>query len=138
MAASLQGKSIIVTGGASGIGRATAILFAREGAKVTIADVDEDGSRETLGLIEAEGGEAQFIRTDVSREDEVRSMVDLAEATYGALHGAANVAAIAHAAKVTAELSLEDWNRVIAVDLTGAFLCVKHQARAMLRAGGGS
>lgn len=135
---SLEGKSVVVTGAGSGIGRATAILFAEAGCKVTLADLNEAGCHETLATITAAGGIGQVIRTDVSKEADVKAMVDKAVAAYGRLDGAGNCAAVASANKPVSELSLEEWNHCISIDLTGTFLCVKHQAAAMLKTGSGS
>ncbi|WP_319798850.1 SDR family NAD(P)-dependent oxidoreductase [Nitrobacter sp.] len=134
----LAGKSIIVTGGGSGIGRSTALLIAQDGAKVTVADKSEDATRETASLIEASGGIAVGIRCDVTEEAEVQAMVQKALASFGQLHGAANVAGRPSHSLGLHELSREQWDNCIAVNLTGAFLCLKHQIPPMIEAGGGS
>lgn len=133
----LKGKVAIVTGGASGIGRATAILFAREGAKVVIADYNPKGGQETLEMIKDEGGEAIFIETDVSKPEDVERMVEETIEVYGRLDILFNNAGIAETAKVT-EASLDHWERVLAVNLRGVFLGCKYAIPKMIDNGGGS
>jgi 2,5-dichloro-2,5-cyclohexadiene-1,4-diol dehydrogenase 1 len=134
----LKGKSVIVTGGASGIGRSAALMLAEAGCLVTIGDLNEAGSAETVATINAQGGQAQWIRADVSIEAEAKTLVDLAVTCYGHLYGACNVAAVAAASIPLCELTLEQWNRVIGINLTAPFLCLKYQVPAMLASGGGS
>jgi 2,5-dichloro-2,5-cyclohexadiene-1,4-diol dehydrogenase 1 len=134
----LAGKSIIVTGGGSGIGRATAVLLGQAGSYVTVADKNSAAAQETVSLIEQAGGRAQAISADVSVEADVELMVERAISAYGPLYGAANVAGAPNSGKSLAELTLEQWQRVIGINLTGMFLCVKHEIRAMLRFGGGA
>jgi 2,5-dichloro-2,5-cyclohexadiene-1,4-diol dehydrogenase 1 len=132
-------KSIIVTGGASGIGKAAALLLAKEGHRVTIADLAEAGGQETVASINASGsGRAQFVKTDVADPENVRNMVDRAVDAYGHLDGAINAAGIETTGKLLHELSLNEWNRNVGVNLTGMFLCVKFQVAAMLTGNGGS
>ena len=139
----LDGKAAIVTGGASGIGRATALAFAREGARVLVQDRAEAGAQETVGLINAAGGQAVSIGGDVTSEADVAAMVHKALAGFGRIDCAFNNAGIAPTAvgpapQRTHELSLESWNRLIDINLTGVFLCIKHQVPAMLAQGGGA
>jgi NAD(P)-dependent dehydrogenase (short-subunit alcohol dehydrogenase family) len=134
----LQGKVGIVTGAGNGIGRATARLFAREGARVCVADWDLESARETVSLIEAEGGEALCVEADVSQESEVASMVEQTVAHFGALHCASNNAALGAGFHPLTELDRERWDRCLAVTLTGVWLCLKYEIPAMLAAGGGS
>ncbi len=139
----LQGKSAIVTGGGSGIGRATAIALAREGARVLVQDRAENGAQETVGLVNAAGGQAISIGGDVTVEADVQAMVDLAVTTFGRLDVAFNNAGISPAAagptmQRTHELSLASWSKVIDVNLTGVFLCMKYQIPHMLAGGGGA
>jgi NAD(P)-dependent dehydrogenase (short-subunit alcohol dehydrogenase family) len=134
----LQGKVAIVTGASSGIGRATALAFAREGVKVVVSDVNVTGGEETVRLIKAQGGEAIFVKCDVSQEDEVKALVETTLTTYGRLDFACNNAGIGGDLAPTADYSLEAWNRVIGINLTGVFLCMKYEIPAMLRQGGGA
>jgi NAD(P)-dependent dehydrogenase (short-subunit alcohol dehydrogenase family) len=138
MSGQFQGRVALVTGGASGIGRATALAFAREGARVVVADVAEDGGAETVRLIAAAGGEASYARCDVARAAEVAALLDNAVAAYGRLDCAANIAGIEGALAPTAEYAEEEWNRVLAVNLTGVWLCLKHEIPRMLAHGGGA
>ena len=133
----LEGKAALVTGGGSGLGRASAIALARAGATVTVADVDEQGGKETAGLVfEEAGGDADFVRADVTRADEVEAMVDKAVARWGRLDCALNNAGTTGVSAPTADYTLEDWNRAIALNLTGVFLCLKYEIPAMLERGG--
>jgi NAD(P)-dependent dehydrogenase (short-subunit alcohol dehydrogenase family) len=138
MSGQVQGRVALVTGGASGIGRATALAFAREGMRVVMADVAEDGGAETVRLAAAAGGEASFARCDVTRAAEVAALVDRVVATYGRLDCAANIAGIEGALALTAEYPEAEWNRVLAVNLTGVWLCLKYEIPHMLAHGGGS
>ncbi|MFC2046094.1 SDR family NAD(P)-dependent oxidoreductase [Chloroflexota bacterium] len=133
----LSGKATVITGAASGIGRATALLFAREGAKVVVADVDEVGGRQTVDEIGGHGGTALFAATDVTVADDVERMVSLAVETHGRLDVLFNNAGIGHRLPVH-ECSEEDWDRVIAINLKGVFLGCKYAVRAMMRQGGGT
>ncbi len=137
MADMLKGKVAIVTGGASGIGRATAILFARESAKVVVADYNPEGGQETLAVIKVEGGEANFIETDVSKPEDVERMVEETVRSYGRLDILFNNAGVGETAKVT-EASLDHWERVLAINLRGVFLGCKYAIPKMIESGGGS
>ncbi len=134
----LNGKVAVVTGGSSGIGRATALGFAREGARVVIADMNIDGSRETVRMIEEQGGEACFIPCDVSIPADVEAMVNKTVETYGSLDCAFNNAGIEGSSASIADCSMEAWNRVIGVNLTGVFICMKYEIEQMLKQGGGA
>jgi NAD(P)-dependent dehydrogenase (short-subunit alcohol dehydrogenase family) len=129
-------KIAIVTGGATGIGRATSILFARHGAKVVIGDVNAEGAK-TAELIKSDGGEALFVKTDVRKAEQVQNLVATTVKTYGALHYAFNNAGILPDAAPLAELEEASFDEVIAVDLKGVFLCMKYEIRHMLESGGG-
>jgi 2,5-dichloro-2,5-cyclohexadiene-1,4-diol dehydrogenase 1 len=136
--AGISGRSIIVTGGSSGIGEAAVRLFAENGALLTVADIDAERGKALVQQLSELGQRAQFIRTDISREEDVKAMVAAAEAAYGRLDGAFNNAAIPNAGKRLAELTLDEFNRVFAVNVAGTFLCLKHELPAMMRAGGGA
>jgi NAD(P)-dependent dehydrogenase (short-subunit alcohol dehydrogenase family) len=133
----LEGKAALVTGGGSGLGRASAIALGRAGATVTVADVDEQGGKETVTLVlEEAGGDADFVRADVTQADEVEAMVDKTIARWGRLDCALNNAGTTGVSAPTADHTLEDWNRAIALNLTGVFLCLKYEIPAMLEHGG--
>ncbi len=135
---SLEGKVAVVTGAAMGIGRASALIFAREGASVVVADIDEDQGRETVSLVESAGGQASFFRADVSDRSDVPAMVRHAVDTYGGLDCAHNNAGIAAPMAPMAQYPDEGWDRTIAVMLTGVYLCMKAEIPAMLERGGGA
>ena len=132
------GKSALVTGAASGIGRATASLLAREGARVLVCDVDEAGGRSAVAEIEAAGGSARFARVDVGSEPEVEEVIATALSAFGRLDCAVNSAGITGAPGTVDRIDLEGWARTLAVNLTGVFLCMKHEIAAMARQGGGA
>jgi 2,5-dichloro-2,5-cyclohexadiene-1,4-diol dehydrogenase 1 len=134
----LQDKSIIVTGGASGIGRATAELAARQGARVTISDLSEPAGHQVVEQIRSAGGTAQFQRADVSNEADVIALVAAAVRQYGRLDGAFNNAGRPNIGKLLHELSLEEFEKVQAVNVRGVFLCMKYQIPEMLKGGGGA
>lgn len=131
-------KSVIVTGAGSGIGRATALAFAAEGARLIVADVNQSSGEATTRRIRELGGEAEFVRTDVSRAADCAAMVDAALKRYGRLDIAFNNAGINLAVAPIAEVSEEDWARILGVNLSGVFLCMKHEIPAMKRSGGGA
>ena len=133
----LDGKAALVTGGGSGLGRASAVALARAGATVTVADVDEARGKETAALVfEDVGGDADFVRVDVTRPDEVAAMVDKAVERWGHLDCALNNAGTTGASAATADHTLDDWNRTIALNLTGVFLGLKYEIPAMVERGG--
>ena len=130
-------KVAIVTGGSTGIGRATALLFARRGAKVVIGDVNLEG-RETVKTIEREGGTALFVETDVGNARQVQDLVATAVATYGRLDFAFNNAGILPADALLADVEEAVFEQVVAVDLKGVFFAMKYEIKHMLKAGGGA
>jgi 3-hydroxybutyrate dehydrogenase len=139
MSGTLDGKVALVTGGSSGIGRATALTFAREGAKLVIADMNEDGGQQTVHMITENGGEATFVRVDVANATEVAAMISKAVETYGRLDCAHNNAGVTQRAyPSTAEFPEDDWHRVLAINLTGVWLCMKYEIPQMLRQGSGA
>jgi NAD(P)-dependent dehydrogenase (short-subunit alcohol dehydrogenase family) len=134
----LSGKVALVTGGAAGIGQAACLLMAREGAKVAVTDLDDARGRAVVEEIRARGGEAGFWRLDVAEEAQVRAVFAEVEARFGAVTVLVNNAGISGANKPTHELTVEEWDRVQAVNVKGVFLCTKHALPQMKRAGGGS
>lgn len=134
----LAGKSVIVTGGGSGIGRAAALLLAEAGCKVTIGDLTAAAGEAVVAEIAAAGGTAQAIVANIGKEDDVRALVDGAVAAYGGLQGAVNAAGVPQVGKLAHEVTIEEWDRCHGVNLRGLFLCNKYQIIAMLAAGGGS
>jgi NAD(P)-dependent dehydrogenase (short-subunit alcohol dehydrogenase family) len=133
-----EGKVSVVTGAGSGIGRATALAFAREGASVAVADILEQDNQETARMIMDLGGHALAITCDVARNDDVRRALDETVKTFGRLDFAFNNAGIEYAFKPAAEITEEEWDRIIDIDLRGVFLCMKHEIPLMLKQGGGA
>jgi NAD(P)-dependent dehydrogenase (short-subunit alcohol dehydrogenase family) len=138
MAGRVAGKVTIVTGGGSGIGRATALAFAREGAKVVVADIVIAGGEETVRMIKAAGGEAIFVKTDVVKTAEVEALVKKTVDTYGRLDCAFNNAGIEGEIAPTADCTEENWDRVVDVDLKSVWLCMKYEIQQMLKQGSGA
>ncbi len=131
------GKSVLVTGAGSGIGRATAIAFAAEGARLIVSDVNDSGGQGTVALIRERGGEADFIHTDVSRAADCAAMVERAVSRYGRLDVAFNNAGINLQIAPIAEVDEGEWQRILGINLTGVFLSMKYEIPAMKRSGGG-
>src|SRR5262245_12429376 len=122
-----DGKCALVTGAGSGIGQATALAFAAEGACLILADVDEAGGRATAAAAQKHGVEAEFVRADVSRAADCAAMVDRAVARFGRLDVAFNNAGINIKAAPIADVEEEAWNRIVGINLTGVFLCMKYE-----------
>ena len=132
-------KVAFVTGAASGIGRAAALAFAREGASVVVADVSEQGNQETIRMIEDQGGRALAVRCDVTRAEDVKAALDKTVEAFGRLDFAFNNAGILPTkAAPTAEYDEADWNRIIDTNLHGVFLCMKYEIPLILKQGGGA
>ena len=136
--ATLAGKVALVTGAASGIGRATALAFAQAQASVVVSDLDGEGGRDTARRINDAGGEAIFVQADVSISSDVEEMVRRTVTAYGRLDVAHNNAGVEPANLSIPESGEEDWDRVIDINLKGIWLCMKHEIPAMLEGGGGS
>jgi NAD(P)-dependent dehydrogenase (short-subunit alcohol dehydrogenase family) len=138
MAGRFEGKVAIVTGAAGGIGRAACLGFAEEGARVVVADMDADEGVRTVELVTQAGGKALFCQTDVSRNDDCKAMVDAALSTYGRLDVAFNNAGIGSSGFALAEEDEVTFDRMIAINLKGVFLSMRHEIAAMLKGGGGT
>ena len=134
----LEGKTGIVTGAGQGIGRAIAMSYSREGARVVVADFNADLGAETVGLIEAAGGEAMFCFGDVSKEDSVKAMVDTAISSYGRLDIACNSAALSRGSGPIHEYERSVFDQTLEMCLTNTWLCMKYEIAAMLQTGGGA
>lgn len=134
----LDGGVAIVTGAASGIGRATAQFYARAGASVVVSDVDEDGGEETVRQIETAGYSAAFIRADVSQPEDCERLVARTVERFGQLDFACNNAGVGGGSAPTGEYDLADWARVIGINLSGTFYCMRYEIPAMLESGGGA
>lgn len=138
MTGSFTGKVALVTGGSSGIGRSTALAFAREGAKVVVSDVDVDSGKETVQMIIDAGVEASFIEADVSVSEEVDSLVKEIVRDYGHLDCAHNNAGVLGERALAAECSEENWDRIIHINLKGVWLCMKYEIPQMVLQGSGA
>jgi NAD(P)-dependent dehydrogenase (short-subunit alcohol dehydrogenase family) len=137
MAGRLDGKVALVTGGSTGIGQATSLVLAREGAKVAIADIAVNAANRTVETIKSRGGDACFIKTDVNQTADVESMVAKVVSVYGRLDCAFNNAGIEGDLAYTADCTEENFDRVIAINLKGVWLCMKQEIHQMLRQGNG-
>src|SRR5205823_6077876 len=135
---SFTGRVAFVTGAANGIGRAAALAFAREGASVVFADISEHGNHETTRMIEELGGRALAVRCDVSRAEEVKAALDGGLKEFGRLDFAFNNAGVEQPITSAAEITEEEWDRIIRVNLRGVFLCLKYEIPLMLKQGGGA
>lgn len=134
----MAGKVAFVTGAANGIGRATAVAFAREGASVVVVDISESGSQETVHMIEELGGQAVAVTSNVTIAEDVRSALDKTIETFGRLDFAFNNAGVEHPSTPLADITEETWERVIDINLRGVFLCMKYEIPLLLQQGGGA
>ncbi len=134
----VAGKVALITGAASGIGRASALTFAREGARVAVVDDDVDGGEATVAMIEENGGTAVFVECDVSTDADVRAALQATTDAFGRLDCAHNNAGVEGPMALTAEYEEQEWDRLIDVNLKGAWLCMKHEIPLMLFRGGGA
>jgi len=134
----LQDKVALVTGGGTGIGRATSLILAKEGATVVIADLQDDESRTTVDMIDAEGGRAEYRKVDVSNYAQVDGLINDIVGKHGSLDCAFNNAGVEGTASKVHDCTMENWDRVIAVNLTGVFICMKLEIRQMLEQKAGS
>lgn len=132
------GKVAFVTGAANGIGRAAALAFAREGASVVVADVSEKGNKETARMVEELGGQALAVNCDVTRNEDIQRSLKATIEKLGRLDFAFNNAGIEYAIKPAADVTDEEWDRIMGIDLRGIFLCMKHEIPLMLKQGGGA
>jgi NAD(P)-dependent dehydrogenase (short-subunit alcohol dehydrogenase family) len=135
---SFVGKVVFATGAATGIGRAAALAFAREGASVVVADVSEQGNQETARMIEEVGGRALAFRCDVSRAEDVKAALDQTVETFGRLDFAFNNAGVEQPIMATADLTEKEWDRIVDINLRGVFLCMRHEIPLMVKQGSGA
>ena len=133
----LKDKVAIITGSGSGIGKAAALMFAREGAKVMVADIDEPSAKKTVEEIEAQGGESTLFQVDVTKESQVKQMIEATEERFGRLNVLFNNAGMQNIGSIL-EVKEEDWDKVFAVNVKSIFLCSKHAVPLMIQNGEGS
>ena len=134
----LDNKSAIVTGGGSGIGKSIALLYAAEGAKVLVSDINEAAGNQTVSEITEKGGQAFFVKADTSSAPDNENLVQEAVGRFGGLHIAVNNAGIGGPICPLGEYPLDGWNKVIAINLSGVFYGMRYQIPAMISSGGGS
>ena len=138
MKTGLAGRVVLVTGGASGIGRASCLAFAGEGARVMVADITPEGGKETVSRVRQIGGDAFFVRTDVGNTSDVDALVAKTVEKYGRLDCAHNNAGVGSTRRSTVDCTEEDWDRIISVNLKGVWLCMKYEIPQMLKQGRGA
>ena len=138
MAGQFDGKVALVTGSGNGIGRATALAFAREKARIVVSDIDVEAGEETVRMIQALGAEAAFVKADVAEESDIKALVEASVKAYGSLDCAVNNAGIEGDILPIAENPVENWERVIRINLTGVWLSMKYEIQQMLKQGGGA
>jgi NAD(P)-dependent dehydrogenase (short-subunit alcohol dehydrogenase family) len=134
----LAGKVAFVTGAASGIGRVTALAFARQGANVVVADIDHRGNQDTAAMIKDLGGQVLAVGCDVTRSEDVQTALNTTAQTFGRLDYAFNNAGAEQQSQLTADMTEEEWDRIIAINLRSVFLCLKYEIPLMLQHGGGA
>lgn len=132
------GKVAFVTGAANGIGRATALAFARQGANVVVADISEQGNQETARMIEELGGRAITVKCNVTQAEDVKAALDKTIETFGRLDFAFNNAGMEQKNAATAEIEAQEWDRIVDINLRGVFLCMKYEIPLLLKQGGGA
>jgi NAD(P)-dependent dehydrogenase (short-subunit alcohol dehydrogenase family) len=138
MPGTFKGKVVLVTGAGSGLGRASALTFAREGAKVVVGDIDDKGGQQTVEMVRKAGGEALFVKADVTKEAEVEALVNKAVQTYGRLDCAHNNVGTEELPTSLTEHTEEQWDRVVDANLKSVFLCLKHEIKYMESQGSGA
>jgi len=134
----LTEKTAIVTGGGSGIGRAAALRFAKEGAKVVVADIDSIDGEETANYIREHEGSSIFVKTDVADPEQIKRLIETTTSTFGGLHIMFNNAGVGNLEVRSVDLSVEEWDRVVDINLKGVFLGIKYAVPALIKSGGGS
>lgn len=135
---SFSNKVVLITGAGSGIGLSTALLFARHKARVVVSDIDETGGKEAVRQIESAGGQAHFVKADVGKPTDCEKMVEETVRKYGGLHVAVNNAGIGGASAPVGEYPVEEWDKVVRINLSGVFYGMRHQIPAILKSGGGA
>jgi NAD(P)-dependent dehydrogenase (short-subunit alcohol dehydrogenase family) len=133
-----QAKTAIITGAASGIGEAASLLFASNGVNIVVSDIDETKGNTIVQKIKNQGGEAIFVKTDVSAPEQCRLLVETTVKTFGGVHYCFNNAGIGGESNPVAEMSIEGWNKMIATNLNSVFYCMKYQIAQMMKQGGGA
>src|SRR3954454_10601450 len=134
----LESKVAIITGAGSGIGKAISLLYAAEGAKIVVSDIDEKGGNETVSEIKAKGGEAFFVKADTSKPEDNKNVVEQAVKKFGGLHITVNNAGIGGPLTLVGDYPIDGWDKVISINLSGVFYGLRYQIPAILNSGGGS